>query len=242
MKVLVTDDDVVSRMVLMHLVDGCGSFEILEAEDGQDAWEQLEKGLRPAIVFCDLRMPRMSGMDLLAKVRAHPEIGEMPFVLVTSANDNATIDQAVGLGASGYLVKPFQSEQVKIYMDPLTSAAAAQVAAPVADNGTEPPQSTMQRLGISSERLLVYLGGFQSQLTAAMADIGGLLARGEQDAARQRLERLTAGCQTLGLNGSASAIQALSAGPVASAQLETVLGDTVRAVAQHSDAVKRLPA
>ncbi len=239
MKVLVTDDDVVSRMVLMHLVDGCGSFEILEAEDGQDAWEQ--QGLRPAIIFCDLRMPRMSGMELLAKVRAHAEIGEMPFVLVTSANDSATIDQAVGLGASGYLVKPFKAEQVKVYMDPLTSAPAAVAAPEAAPVGAETPQATMQRLGISSERLLVYLGGFQSQLTTAMADITGLLASGELDAARQRLERLQAGCQTLGLNGAAAAIAAMASGPIDSARLEVVLGETVRSVAQHSDAVKRAP-
>ena len=39
MEVLVVDDDVVSRMVLMHLVDSCGAYEIFEAEDGLDAWE-----------------------------------------------------------------------------------------------------------------------------------------------------------------------------------------------------------
>ncbi|MDB5749053.1 MAG: response regulator, partial [Massilia sp.] len=53
MKVLVVDDDVVSRMMLMHLVDSCGKYEILEAGDGLDAWRQLEAGLRPAITFCD---------------------------------------------------------------------------------------------------------------------------------------------------------------------------------------------
>jgi two-component system chemotaxis response regulator CheY len=186
-------------------------------------------------------MPRMSGMELLAKVRAHAEIGEMPFVLVTSANDSATIDQAVGLGASGYLVKPFKAEQVKVYMDPLTSPPAAAAPAQASADGAETPRATMQRLGISSERLLVYLGGFQSQLTTAIADITGLLAAGETDAARQRLERLQAGCQTLGLNGAAAAIQAMSSGPIDSARLEVVLGETVRAVAQHSDAVKRAP-
>jgi CheY-like chemotaxis protein len=73
MKVLVVDDDVVSRMVLMHLIDSCGSFDIVEAEDGADAWQQLEAGLRPAICFCDLRMPRLSGMELLQRVKATPK-------------------------------------------------------------------------------------------------------------------------------------------------------------------------
>jgi CheY-like chemotaxis protein len=74
MKVLVVDDDVVSRMMLMHLVDSCGKYDILEAEDGADAWRQLEAGLRPAITFCDLRMPQLSGTELLARVKAHPDL------------------------------------------------------------------------------------------------------------------------------------------------------------------------
>ncbi|UUZ50019.1 hypothetical protein LP420_08150 [Massilia sp. B-10] len=51
MKVLVVDDDVVSRMVLMHLVDACGQFDILEAEDGEDAWQQLSASacVRPSV-------------------------------------------------------------------------------------------------------------------------------------------------------------------------------------------------
>src|SRR5438067_12753399 len=106
MKVLVIDDDVVSRMVLMHLIDSCGRFEILEAEDGEDAWQQLACGLRPVICFCDLRMPRLSGMGLLQRVKADAALGEMPFVLVSSAADRATVNQAAGLGADGYIVKP----------------------------------------------------------------------------------------------------------------------------------------
>jgi two-component system, chemotaxis family, chemotaxis protein CheY len=155
MKVLVVDDDVVSRMVLMHLVDACGQFDILEAEDGEDAWQQLAAGLRPAICFCDLRMPRLSGMDLLARVRADPAIAAMPFVLVTSANDSATVDRANGLGADGYLVKPFDAAAVSACIAPLL-APPAPLPDPVPE--AETPLATMARLGIDGERLLVYLG------------------------------------------------------------------------------------
>ena len=82
MKVLVVDDDVVSRMMLMHLVDSCGQYEIVEAEDGEDAWRLLSDGLRPGIMFCDLRMPRLDGLELLARVRAEPALAGLPFVLV----------------------------------------------------------------------------------------------------------------------------------------------------------------
>jgi len=234
MKVLVVDDDVVSRMVLMHLIDACGQFDILEAEDGADAWQQLQGGERPAICFCDLRMPRLSGMELLERVKAEPGLGAMPFVLVTSANDSATVDRATGLGADGYLVKPFDGEQVKTYMAPFTGAP------PPID--AETPLATMQRLGIDGERLLVYLGGFQNQLTSASSELAALLARGEHEAARVRLDRLHAGCLTLGLNGAASAMRSFPEGEIDSAQVQIVLAETVGAVIHQSDALKRLHA
>src|SRR3954469_2090501 len=109
MKVLVVDDDVGLRMVLMHLIDSCGHFDIVEAEDGAEAWQLLEEGLRPAICFCDLRMPRMSGMELLERVKsAEPALRAMPFVLVSSASDRETVEAATVSGAAGYVVKPFQ--------------------------------------------------------------------------------------------------------------------------------------
>jgi len=230
MKVLVVDDDVVSRMVLMHLIDACGSFDILEAEDGEDAWQQMAAGLRPDICFCDLRMPRLSGMDLLQRVKADSALGAMPFVMVTSANDSATIDQAAGLGANGYLVKPFKGDEVQNYMAPFTGAPGS---------ATETAQASMARLGISGERLLVYLGGFQSQLTTASAEIAALLAGGDHDGARLRLDRLHAGCLTLGLNGAAASICGFPAGRLDAAKVQTVLADTVRAVMHQSEAVKR---
>ena len=234
MKVLVVDDDIVSRMVLMHLIDSCGQFEILEAEDGADAWSQLENGLRPAICFCDLRMPRLSGMDLLQRVRADGALGAMPFVLVSSATDRDTVDQASGLGASGYIVKPFQGEQVREHMAGLTGANPIAVAP-----RAEKPQATLLRLGIGAERLMVYLGGLQSQVATAGADIAGLLERGEDGAARVRIERLHAGCLTLGLNGAAETLKSLPPGALDAAQVKLALAEVVRSAMHQSEALKR---
>lgn len=233
MKVLVVDDDVVSRMVLMHLIDACGKFDILEAEDGEDAWQQMAGGLRPAICFCDLRMPRLSGMDLLQRVKADSTLGTMPFVLVTSANDSATVDQAEGLGVDGYLVKPFQGAQVKTYMAPFAPAPALMP-------GAETALATLERLGIDGERLLVYLGGFQSQLASAGGEIDAMLARGQHDQARVRLERLQAGCLTLGLGQAAAVLRAFPAGALDPDQVRDALAGTELAVVHQSVAVKRL--
>ncbi len=234
MKVLIVDDDVVSRMVLMHLIDGCGPFDVIEAEDGLDAWEQLQQGLRPDMCFCDLRMPRLSGMDLLARVKGDPALQTTPFVLVSSATDQHTLEKASALGAAGYIVKPFQTEQVRLQLSGLVAPQGAQRLA------AESAQATLQRLGINHTRLLVYLGGFQSQLTGAGGDITAMLARADLVQAQLRLDRLRAGCVTLGLTGAGDALAALTPSGLSSETLHDVLTDAVCAVQQQMALVQAL--
>ena len=195
MNVLVVDDDVVARMMLMHLVDSCGSHAIVEADDGADAWRQLEAGLRPDIVFCDLRMPHLSGLELLQRVRHDPLLAALPFVLVSAASDSATMDEAAQAGASGYIVKPFRHDDVRVQFERLLPPADAN------DANDEAPDAVVRRLGIDVERLRLYLDGLARQLQAAQAG----LAEGAEGA--QQLARLRAGCSMLGLHGAAEALE-----------------------------------
>ena len=194
MNVLVVDDDVVARMMLMHLVDSCGSHAIVEAEDGADAWRQLEAGLRPNIVFCDLRMPHLSGLELLQRVRQSPLLAALPFVLVSAASDSSTMDEAALAGASGYIVKPFRHEDVRAQFERLFASTDAN------DATDEAPDAVVRRLGIDTDRLRLYLDGLARQLQAAQ----GGLAEGAEGA--QQLARLRDGCSMLGLHGAAAAL------------------------------------
>ena len=232
MKILIVDDDVVSRMVLMHLIDSCGSYDIVESEDGFDAWQQLEGGLRPALCFSDLRMPRLSGMELLARVRSEPELASMPFVLISSAAERDTVRQAGAGGAAGYIVKPFQAEQVRAHLAALPLDAASTCA-----QLAEAPRATQQRLGIGADRLLVYLNGFQQQLREAGAELDALLARG--DTGEAHIERLHGACVTLGLYAAATALKSLLPGPMSGAAVRAALADVVRAVVSQAALVQR---
>jgi two-component system chemotaxis response regulator CheY len=130
MKILIVDDDIVSRMMLMHLIAACGQFDIAEAEDGLDAWQQLDGGLRPAILFCDARMPRLSGMALLERIREEGDsaLAAMPFVLVSSAHEPALQQQALDAGATAYIVKPFRAEGLRADLQALLDRAGAEAA------------------------------------------------------------------------------------------------------------------
>jgi two-component system chemotaxis response regulator CheY len=239
MKVLVVDDDVVSRMVLMHLVDSCGAYEVYEAEDGEDAWQQLLEGLRPAILFCDLRMPRCSGMELLERVKADRGFDGMRFVLASSASDHATMATASSLGADGYIVKPFDHDMVRAQMAGLAASA----------DDVESPFATIARLGISSERLQAYLGGFERQLEAAVVELGALATSGtgndaDKDAdkdVRARLERLHAGCVTLGLAGPAAGFDALATGALEGGRVQAALAAALATVREQGERVRRMP-
>jgi two-component system chemotaxis response regulator CheY len=230
-KVLIVDDDVVSRMMLMHMIDSAGSYDVLEAEDGEEAWRQLDAGTRPALLFCDLRMPRLSGMELLARVKADERFAGLPFVLVSAAADGATMEQALGLGANGYIVKPFDGDKVRGFLGSLARAE---------ESPDESPEATLRRLGIDASRLLLYLGGLHRQLAGAGADLAQMLAAGQPDPARAHLERLAEGCRTLGLLGAAAALETRAALPLPAAGAGPELDAACAAVLRQADAARRL--
>ena len=229
MKVLIVDDDVVSRMMLMHMIDSTatGTFDVLEAEDGEEAWARLTGGADPAILFCDLRMPRLSGMELLARVKADERFTGLPFVLVSAAADGATMEQALGLGAAGYIVKPFDGDRVAHHLERVMQGA------------DEPPAATLRRLGIDATRLLLYLGGLQRQLVSAGTDLAQLLAARQLDVVRAHLTRLIEGCRTLGLHGAAAGFSALRSAPD-DTRLARELEAAHRAVQRQTDATRQL--
>jgi two-component system chemotaxis response regulator CheY len=230
MKVLIVDDDVVSRMMLMHMIDSAGSYHVLEAEDGEEAWRQLDAGPRPAMLFCDLRMPRLSGMELLARVKADERFAGLPFVLVSAAADGATMEQALGLGADGYIVKPFDSDKVHGFLASFTNNK---------ESADESPDATMRRLGIDAARLLLYLGGLHRQLSGAGAELDPLLAAGQADAARAHLGRLAEGCRMLGLLDAAAALETRAALPLSAAAAARELDAASAAVLRQTEAMRR---
>ncbi|TXG00103.1 response regulator [Massilia arenae] len=229
MKVLVVDDDIVARMMLMHLVDSCGNHAILEAEDGADAWRQLEAGLRPDIVFCDLRMPHLSGLELLQRLRADAATAALPFVLVSAASDGATLDEAAALGASGYIVKPFRQEDVRGQFERLFPAKGEEVPP------DEAPHEVARRLGIDGARLRLYLDGLARQLQAAMHE-----PPPGDEGMGARLNRLREGCKTLGLYGAAAALAKAAAAPQSAPQeVALALASASAAVARQAERAAR---
>ena len=200
MKALIVDDDVVSRIALMDLLSVYGIFDMIEADDGAAAWELLEQGLRPLICFCDVRMPRMSGIALLERMKSDPRLAEVPFVLVSSASDRDTVLQAVTLGAVGYILKPLHEGEARAHLEKIFRITLDKLA--------EDPQATLKRLNIGAERLATYLNGFGGQVAQSREEIKKQLQAGAVPDARKRIDLLHTGCMTLGLWNAAARIDA----------------------------------
>ena len=97
---------------------------ITVARDGVEALRMLRSGELPLerlVVLADLRMPRMSGLDLLKELRADARLKRIPTVVLTTSDDPHDRDAAFCLGAAGYFIKPAAPGRFKQIMDAMRS-------------------------------------------------------------------------------------------------------------------------
>lgn len=109
MRALVVDDSRFIRHYLHSLLAGRG-VECVEAADGQEGLESLEQDGPFAVALVDWNMPRLSGLELLRRVRSDRALDETKIVMVTTEAENDHIEMALEQGADEYLVKPFDEE------------------------------------------------------------------------------------------------------------------------------------
>ncbi|WP_353119682.1 chemotaxis response regulator CheY [Nitratidesulfovibrio sp.] len=116
MRVLVVDDFSTMRRIIKNILRQLGFTNVVEADDGTTAWEVLNKD-RIEFVISDWNMPKMTGIELLRKVRASEEFADMPFLMVTAEAQQENVIEAVQARVSNYIVKPFTAETMKQKID-----------------------------------------------------------------------------------------------------------------------------
>jgi len=110
-RVLVVDDFATMRRILKNILKQLDFKNLVEADDGTTAWEVLE-GQEIDLIISDWNMPKMSGIDLLKKVRASDKYKTTPFLMVTAEAQKQNVIEAVQAGVSNYVVKPFTAEAI----------------------------------------------------------------------------------------------------------------------------------
>jgi chemosensory pili system protein ChpA (sensor histidine kinase/response regulator) len=109
--VLIVDDSITVRELLSMTFTKVG-YRVEQARDGQEAWEKLRAGLPCDIVFCDIEMPRMDGLELLSRLQKDVHLKQLPVAMLTSRGADRHQQMAASLGARGYFTKPYLEESL----------------------------------------------------------------------------------------------------------------------------------
>lgn len=112
--ILVVDDSLNIRRLVVDSLNRMGFTKITAAEDAVEAFNKLnaatESGKPVQLVLSDLNMPGPSGLDFLKQVRSNDNYTTLPFILVTTESEKGSVIEAAMAGVSGYIVKPFNIE------------------------------------------------------------------------------------------------------------------------------------
>ena len=112
--VLIVDDSAAIRKILQRVLrqTDISLGEIQEAGDGTEAVEIL-KNRGFGLILSDINMPRMDGLQLLARIKEMEHLKTVPVIMITTEGGQGKVMEAVALGATGYVRKPFTADQIK---------------------------------------------------------------------------------------------------------------------------------
>lgn len=88
---------------LVHLRDGAVAIDFLF---GTGEYAGRDLGNKPKVILLDLKMPKVSGLEVLARIKAHPNTRKIPVVVLTSSKEHPDVEKAYELGVNSYIVKP----------------------------------------------------------------------------------------------------------------------------------------
>lgn len=108
MKILIVDDAVTFRKLLVMALESLGLADHLEAGNVSEAQEILRNGTQIDLIISDWHMPAQTGLDLLRWVREQPSLAKTPFIMLTTEQERSHILSAARLGLQGYIFKPVQ--------------------------------------------------------------------------------------------------------------------------------------
>src|SRR5580700_7080534 len=110
-EVLVVDDDQTIRQYLTHFLTSVG-YSVECAGSGNDAIARLSSGRSPDLILLDLMMPGMDGLDVLSHFKKLKP--NLPIVILSGVGQVKTVVEAIKLGATDYLNKPFEDQELEL--------------------------------------------------------------------------------------------------------------------------------
>ena len=111
-KILVIDDNSDIRNLIQYIFEKAGLI-VIHGENGESGLAALN-ACRPDLVFLDVTMPGISGLEVLREIRRNPDdvLRSVPVMMLSANSSEDEIEQALALGASSYIVKPFKRDEI----------------------------------------------------------------------------------------------------------------------------------
>ncbi|HJT89805.1 MAG TPA: response regulator, partial [Bryobacteraceae bacterium] len=113
--VLIVDDSSSIRRIVQRILQQTGLpfATVFEAADGQQALELLGREREIRLILSDINMPNMDGIALLRTIRESAEWRDVPVILITTEGTQNRVKEAAALGATSYIHKPFNADDLK---------------------------------------------------------------------------------------------------------------------------------
>ncbi len=122
-RVLVIDDSASIRREVSETLTSAG-FDVIEAEDGIAGAKCIAEDDTICVVLCDIHMPRLNGLDMVARVKSEPRHAALPILMLTAETQPTLIKKAKEAGARGWVVKPFAPSQLVAAVQKLTCTSS----------------------------------------------------------------------------------------------------------------------
>lgn len=172
MNILIVEDEATSREILLAILASKGAHTFSTAADGDEALALLTKPDHGFdLVFLDLELPKISGLDLLERVKASPGYKPVRVIIATTTTDSATVIRAARLGVRHYMIKPADRihvlEQVDLIQDELAGIPKIEAAEVVAARLGIDYAAYQQRVGAVLDTVEEWLNEARKKSTPA---------------------------------------------------------------------------
>lgn len=118
-KILIVDDSRTARLAVISMLTDRTDLQMLEAQDGNEALQTLEKNPDVALVLSDINMPWLNGLEMVKKMREREDFKTIPVCLLTTESSGESLSEAKKSGVNAFLVKPVRKDQLLAVVDSL---------------------------------------------------------------------------------------------------------------------------